>query len=77
LAQKQWKAEKPALISRYRYKELDLDLKQKPSKWRLEETTEQTPNTHYKKKKKKRFSDTGIWGIFGQKNAPNDLAKLY
>jgi hypothetical protein len=23
------------------------------------------------------LSDIGIWGIFGQKNAPNDLAMLY
>jgi hypothetical protein len=30
-----------------------------------------------KKKKKKRLSNTGIWGIFGQKNTPNNLATLY
>jgi hypothetical protein len=28
-------------------------------------------------KKKMRFSDTDIWDIFCQKNAPNDLATLY
>jgi hypothetical protein len=29
------------------------------------------------RKKKKRFSDISIWGIFGQKSASNEIAMLY
>jgi hypothetical protein len=33
--------------------------------------------THKKKKKKKGGGGVFIWGIFGQKHAPNEIATLY